>query len=469
MSNEVRNDDAAFAERFVKQHNGVLKYIPEDNLWAGWDGNRWSYGADNRYERAIQTADSIFDEIKGHANNDDQKRLFDMGKRYRNTGHINQALKQAQEKMRHSKKEFDSDPEVINCNSGVLNLRTGTLALPSSSNLVMKKANVRYNPKAECPLWLKYLDEIFEKDADLIKFMQITLGYALTGLTREQLAFFLYGRGRNGKGTLCETIMAIMGDYARTFNIKAFLDGGLTNVRVQAEIADLQGVRFAKGSEINRNESLNAALFKLFTGGDTRKGAQLYGRSYEYRPTDKPFFLTNYLPTINDGTVAMQDRIVVIPFNVTYDEETKDRDLSDKFIKEYEGIFAWLVEGAKMYLEKGRLPELPKVVKEATDNYHAEQDSLRRFIRDKMVREKGAECGVQETYDVYTAWCSANGVHIPKARNHFRKDMDERGIKAKENKKAPPYGYRFLNYRLSSETERKEEAVTNTPAPLFMH
>jgi putative DNA primase/helicase len=55
------------------------------------------------------------------------------------------------------------------------------------------------------------LDEIFEGNAGMIAFIQRAAGYCLTGLVSEETLLFLYGPGGNGKGTVIETLLWVMG------------------------------------------------------------------------------------------------------------------------------------------------------------------------------------------------------------------------------------------------------------------
>ena len=61
------------------------------------------------------------------------------------------------------------------------------------------------------------------EDRDLQDFLQRAVGYTLTGDTREQCFFLLYGTGANGKSTFLETLQALLGDYARKCDFTSFL------------------------------------------------------------------------------------------------------------------------------------------------------------------------------------------------------------------------------------------------------
>ena len=109
--------------------------------------------------------------------------------------------------------EFDRDLWALNCLNGTVDLRTGTLQPHRREDLIMKLAPVVYEPSASCPKWLRFLGEVV-LDPEVRRFVQAAIVYSLTGDVTEQCLFFLHGAGANGKTTLEDTIMAVLGDYA---------------------------------------------------------------------------------------------------------------------------------------------------------------------------------------------------------------------------------------------------------------
>jgi putative DNA primase/helicase len=78
-----------------------------------------------------------------------------------------------------------------------------------------------YNPHATCPTWLDTMQLAFEGNERLISFMQRALGYTCTGSTTEQCLFICWGEsGNNGKSTILEAVLKIMGDYAQMSDMK---------------------------------------------------------------------------------------------------------------------------------------------------------------------------------------------------------------------------------------------------------
>ena len=71
-----------------------------------------------------------------------------------------------------------------------------------------------YDPTATCPRWIRFLEEVFNTQRDLIDWVQRFVGYSITGSQREQVLALLYGRDANGKTVFLNTLRSLLGDYA---------------------------------------------------------------------------------------------------------------------------------------------------------------------------------------------------------------------------------------------------------------
>jgi putative DNA primase/helicase len=344
-----------------------------------------------------------------------------------------------------------------------LNLKTGELCNHSPKQLVTKRTLCDYRHDAQCPQWLAFLDDIFDQDKDLIEYLQQALGYTLTGSVEEHCFFVCQGRGRNGKGTLFDTVLKVMGDYADPTDFEVFLGADKTNVRVQEAVGKLKGLRLALASETGNNRRFSEALIKRVTGGDKLIGTKLRGDAYSFWPTHKLWFLCNHMPAIKDATLAMWSRVRVIPFLKDY-ADNPDRELRSKLWLEREGILAWLVAGARKYLEAGKLPELPNVMEEAIQQYRVENDLLSRFISECMTKNPDSRIGVQDTYSEYANWCARNN-EVPVPLRYFRGNMNERGVKSKEHKSK---GHQFLYYQLGATAPKTEPEPEGEEVPVIL-
>ena len=161
--------------------------------------------------------------------------------------------------------ELDRNPLLLNCENGTIDLRTGELGPHRREDLITKLSPVEYNPAADCPIWLEFLDTVLGGSESLIRYVKQVAGYALTGMIREHKLFFLYGGGANGKSTLVGTILSILGEYGRQIDPEILILK--RNGSHPTSIADLQGVRFAVCQEVEQGKRMAESIVKQLTGG----------------------------------------------------------------------------------------------------------------------------------------------------------------------------------------------------------
>ena len=106
---------------------------------------------------------------------------------------------------------LDTDPWLLNVLNGTLDLRTGKLRAHERDDLITKQTPVEYDSQAQSPQWESFLYQIMAGNKALMGYVQRAVGYALTGSTREQVLFMLYGTGANGKSTFLEMIQTLLG------------------------------------------------------------------------------------------------------------------------------------------------------------------------------------------------------------------------------------------------------------------
>jgi len=271
---------------------------------------------------------------------------------------------------------------------------------------------------------MEFLERIMNGNQSLIGFVQRIIGYSLTGDTREQCFFVLYGEGQNGKTTFLETVKASLGDYAKQTSTETLMlkrSGSIPN-----DIARLTGTRCAIAMETESGKRLAEGLIKQLTGSDTVTARFLFKEWFEFKPTFKILLGCNHKPQIGGTDLAIWRRIKLIPFTVTIPEKEKDKKLLDKLRKESPGILRWAVEGCLSWQKQG-LGE-PSEVKAATEKYQREMDALGQFLTDCCTQKPGVQVGASEVYEAYRWWCKRNGDN-PKNRTVFGRSMSQKGFK----------------------------------------
>lgn len=424
------------AERVVYYHGKNIKYCNELE-WLIWNGKYWE-GDNKRQIEAItaKTLRGLYEESRNEEEAYRKKQLADWAKKCEKRAIRVNTILDTKPMVSVKKKDFDAHSYLFNCDNGVIDLKTGEL-LPHDRDLLLTKISpIHYDKEAECPNWIKFLKSIFitkdnESDQEIIDFLQKAIGYSLTGITKEQVMFFLFGNGRNGKSTFINTIQDLLGQYGRQTNSDTFIkkknDSGINN-----DVARLDGARFVSAVESEEGQQLSESLVKQITGGEKMSARFLRQEYFEFTPEFKVFFTTNHKPIIKGSDEGIWRRIRLVPFTVTIPKEKVDSDLPTKLAKEMPGILRWAVEGCLKWQKEG-LGE-PKAVKEATEGYRQDMDILGPFLDENCIINPSAKIEAKAIYENYTKWCFSNNEMELKNRAFYRQ-LEIRGFKKEKGAK----------------------------------
>jgi putative DNA primase/helicase len=386
--------DMGNAERFANRYEDSVRYV-HGLGWHIWDKTRWKHDdSDDNADTtnlAMQTVERITDEARERASSSRAQaaRLLEWSVTSKSRGKLESMLSVAKADKRLSARvdAFDADPYLLNCRNVTVDLRTGEIRRHDRHDMLTKVARVDYKPDAQCPTWLAHLDAVFCGDAELIAYFQRCVGYSLTGLTVEQVGFFLTGSGANGKSTTIEALDYAIGDYGHATDPVILLSGALgAGSKADALKADLVGVRFASMSENDAGTKLNQADFKRLIAGNPLAAKKLYDNPFTFMPVLKAWFDVNHLPQFDGTDDAMVRRIKNIPFNAKFkrgDSKTDGRRV-ERLKSEAEGILAWAVRGAVEWFARGGTQGsigTCKAVEDATDEYVTENDPVGQFLR----------------------------------------------------------------------------------------
>ena len=400
--------DSGNATRLLERHGDNMHYISAWKSWMVWNGSKWE--KDERGSAWLFAEDTLKKLYTSAGETDDgteRKALAKFALACESERKLKSMLAIAQNRpgIPVSTEELDADQMLFNCINGTINLTLGTFKANDPDDLCTKQTDVEYTPRAKCPTWTSFLDKIFGGNQALINFMQRAIGYALTGLTSEQSLFILHGNGGNGKSTLIDVLMKLLGEYA--INTPASTLLAKKSDAPTYDVARLKGVRFVAASETNEQDKMAESTVKSLTGDKTVTARLLYGNPFSFNPLCKIFLATNNKPIIVGKDYGIWRRVKLIPFTVTIPEEEKDLELYDKLLAELPGILNWAIQGCLNWQQEGLNP--PAEVLQATQEYQNEMDSFSQFIDEECILAASASCTAKEIYARYCQWCDDNG------------------------------------------------------------
>jgi putative DNA primase/helicase len=433
------NTDIGNSNLFADYYKSVARYVPERKKWFIYDGRVWASDTGNL--KVMKLCKSLANQLMYYAlsiKDENLRKTYikSAGKwQERRTREI--ILRDAGDVYPLSMSEFDKDIYLLNCLNGTLNLKDGNFYPHKASDYITKMAGVNYDPNAKCPRWIDFIDEVMCGDKEKAEFFQKSLGYALTGDTRHESMFILFGATtRNGKGTSMETFLNICGDYGRTSRPETIgMKMNSSSSAPSEDVARLAGARFVNISEPDKRLVLSAALLKSLTGNDTINARFLHENSFDFRPQFKIFINTNHLPTVTDLTLLTSGRVKIIPFERHFEEWEQDKNLKNLFSKKenLSGILNWVIEGYRKLQTDGL--KVPDSVKEATYDYHKENDKIGLFVEERLIKDANAEERTSALYFAYQSWCRDNGYYTENARN-FKSSLASIGRIARKRPKA---------------------------------
>lgn len=338
-------------------------------------------------------------------------------------------------------REWDLDPYLLPFKNGVFDLKKHLFRPGQPDDYIKTVCPTEWQGfDVPAPRWEKFILEIMDGDHERTAHLKRHLGYGIAGLTVEHELPILWGpEGRNGKGTLLETLGYVLGPLAGPVPGEMLLEQWRprSSAAASPDIMILRGKRLVWASETDEGRKLNAGRVKLLTGGDTLTGRNLYDkREVSFQPTHTLLLLTNFRPHVDPADGALWERIRLVEFRISFidrpvgpNQRLRDKNLLTVLKEEASGIMAWLVAGFYEWQDKGLMP--PPQVMNATGEYRKDEDLIEQFFEESCIIKEDAFCGGAEIFEAYQRWC------------------DERGAKSRRKK-----FYEKLTKRFHSEKSR---------------
>jgi putative DNA primase/helicase len=297
----------------IARHGDDIRFIPEWRNWIVWDGRRWRVDDDGAIMRlAKETIESLYAEALGLADESKREKLLRHALKCQAAARLDDmvSLATTEAPVVLPAQRLDADPWILGLRNGVLNLRTGKFRAAERQDFITKRMSIAFDPEATPPNWLTFIDTITGCDKLLAAYLQRAIGYTLTGSTREEVLFVLYGTGNNGKSTWRETY-AMAADAGLLIERKT--SGGAT-----PELARLKGRRLVAINETSENDHLNEARVKFITSQDKISARDLYKGFFDFDPSHKTFLTTNHKPIIRGRILEFGDAFIfcrsLLPF-----------------------------------------------------------------------------------------------------------------------------------------------------------
>ena len=229
--------------------------------------------------------------------------------------------------------KLDQNPDLLGCLNGVIELKSGDLREGRPEDYLSQTVSVEYSGlDLPTPTVDSFFDDILNADMQYISFMQVLLGYGVTGHTTDQvdpalqaccgertllhskghlhinlgclkawlrhcktalfvngllsaayaasqLWFIWHGLGSNGKGVLLAALKKLLGKLLCVASEDVFYvaEGRTSAGAHSAHLQDLKGARIVALDESAQSSQLNATSLKRLTSDTLMKTRGCYG------------------------------------------------------------------------------------------------------------------------------------------------------------------------------------------------
>lgn len=435
--------EAGNADLFAAEHAG--EYLYNNSLgWLIWNGKKWAEGDGmdavvkaeaNAFTKKLFTMASNrlaweLDNSEDKAPSKATKARMQHALKSRSNKGIDAIVSLTRANLYRPASMFDADPNVLNTQDGIIDLRTGEMAPHDREAYCTKitKAPLSIEGVRE---WADFVNLICCGDSDMVMYLQTVIGSMLFGRVVSEGLYIAIGDGFNGKSTFFNAIRTVLGDYAGTLDSDVLTSTGSSK---DSKVATVRGKRLMVCGELREGASLSENFVKQITSTDSMQIKALYKNPEEIRPTHSICLHTNNLPRINTTDQGTWRRIHLIPFNAVMPKGDKTiRDYADQLAERCGGaILNWAIDGAVYANSIGfNIPE-PKAVSDLWQRYRAGQDQVNNFIIEMCCRDPKSEEKAGKLYEAYRGWCMTIG-EAAKTAAVFRDEMIRLGFRQRSS------------------------------------
>ena len=363
----------------------------------------------------------------------------------------------------------DSNPaaeKLISMQNGLFQMDESMLFPHSLGFFTYNSLPFEYDPSADCPNWMKFLDDAWPNDPESKALLQEYFGYILSGDTRQQKFLNIIGPRRSGKGTINKVLTELLGQHnvvspqmeelCDTFGLQPWLGKQLAS--------------FTDARVTTRNAAGVVSQFLRIVGGDTvtvnRKNKEAWSG---YLPT-RIIVYSNELLQLAENSNALTGRMMVLQMrNSFYNKE--DVELPDRLIGELAGIFNWAIEGHKNRLARsgGRFVQ-PASSKETLEVMTELSNPLAAFMDEAIEFTIAEEIDKDALFACYKHWALKMNLN-PGTEMSFKR----RFLATTQDKNVETYRKRdngnsthvYLNVKLKPKAQAYVDSISNFEKEIF--
>ena len=292
-----------------------------------------------------------------------------------------------------------------------------------------------------------YVKEIYNilkdiiPEEDAFEYIMIFLSTSISNIAKEAIIMFFRGGGSNGKSTIMELMLNTLGNsYSKKLSLGLLTESRETSHTSNSAFMELKNTRFGYFSEPDKVEKINTGRLKEILGNEKLTGRQIYGKQENFENRCNLVAASNYDFQINCNDYGCWRRIKYYEFKVRFVEfPTDNNKYEKKIIKNLisdvikdslyrEAFLSILIHYYEkyIYIYKADLKNvISKTIQYETDNYKSRQDTIQRFILEKIeIVDQTNKIVLDDLSKKYIQW------HLLKFGSTYKSSLDTKEVSA---------------------------------------
>lgn len=351
------------------------------------------------------------------------------------------------------KSKFESIPlNLIPVQNGIYDISTGQLMPFTPEYFFTSNLPTIYNKDAECPGFEKFISEVLP-EADR-KICQEWFGFLLYREYFIHKAMMFLGEGRNGKSTLINVMIAMLGkENCSAESLQNLATNRFSAASLYAKYANLF-------PDLPPKSLLDSSTFKACVGGDRISAERKNQQRFAFWNYAKLCFSANRLPKSEDDSLAFFERWILLNFKNTFVGEKAEKNKLAEITTEQElsGILNWALEGLRRLLHQQDF-SYSKTGDSLREEYIRKSNPVAAFSMDCLVIKPDGYITKQILYAEFIQYCKRNSYPITSEKK-FPKDLQKEimieDYRPKLNGKRPPC-WRGIAFKDMQEEQQDEQ------------
>lgn len=412
-----KGTEHAVALGFAERYRDKLKYDHKSHNWLKWTGTYW----------AVESTGLVMHYCRGLASQIGSK-----------TAERSSFVRGVETFCKNDPTfavvitQFDQDNYLFNCPDATYDLRTGESRPHNPNDLISNIAGCSPTKKdGYGKRFPQFLDEITLGDKHLQEYLQVALGACLSGAVENHWLMFWIGNGRNGKNTLGDAVMRIMGSYARKIPSSTLMKTKFDSH--PTEIANLKGCRLAIASEVESGSFWSESRINELTGDETISARFMRGDLFEFKRTFKLLIYGNHRPRLTNITEATRSRLKLVRFEAEFSGDKLDPNLPATLKKEDGYVLKWLIDGHIKWMNADKKLPYCKAVDDEIKDYINDQSTPFNWMGIALEESESNFESSSHLYQLYKEWKLSRGEHS-KTETEWGEEMAKRFVKKRTGK-----------------------------------